>query len=133
MQIPGLMPPHPASSHTPPSYTLCHCCLLTDIAIEAADYVLMRNDLEDVLVALDISRKTFHRIRMNYLWAMGYNVVLIPVAAGVLYPFTHIRLPPWLAGMCMAFSSVSVVLSSLMLRRYRRPRGVLRDVVAHSC
>ncbi|KXZ42129.1 hypothetical protein GPECTOR_199g357 [Gonium pectorale] len=102
----------------------------TDIAIEAADYVLMRDDLEDVLVALDISRRTFNRIRLNYLWAMGYNTLMIPVAAGVLYPLTRMQLPPWVAGMCMAASSVSVVVSSLLLRRYKRPTCVLRQVVA---
>ncbi|KAG2435932.1 hypothetical protein HXX76_007127 [Chlamydomonas incerta] len=102
----------------------------TDIAIEAADYVLMRDDLEDVLVAIDVSQRTFNRIRLNYLWAMGYNTLMIPVAAGVFYPAVHMQLPPWLAGLCMAFSSVSVVASSLLLRRYRRPPRVMRRVVA---
>ncbi|KAJ9512553.1 hypothetical protein QJQ45_018941 [Haematococcus lacustris] len=93
----------------------------TDIAMEAAQYVLMRDDLVDVVTALDVSRVTFNRIRLNYLWAMLYNVLMIPVAAGVLYPAFRFQLPPWVAGFCMAFSSVSVVLSSLALRRYRRP------------
>ena len=66
----------------------------TDIAIEAADYVLMRDDLEDVLVAIDLSRKTFNRIRLNYFWAMAYNVVMIPFAAGVFYPCTHMQVRP---------------------------------------
>lgn len=70
----------------------------TDIAIEAADYVLMRDDLEDVLTAIDLSRKTFGRIKLNYIWAMGYNLVMIPVAAGVLYPATRMQVPPWVAG-----------------------------------
>ncbi|XP_020103121.1 copper-transporting ATPase RAN1 [Ananas comosus] len=94
----------------------------TDIAIEAADYVLVRNNLEDVITAIDLSRKTFNRIRLNYFFAMAYNVVAIPIAAGVLFPFTGLRMPPWLAGACMALSSVSVVCSSLLLRRYRKPR-----------
>ncbi|XP_015693671.2 cation-transporting ATPase HMA5 [Oryza brachyantha] len=94
----------------------------TDIAIEAADYVLVRNNLEDVITAIDLSRKTFSRIRWNYFFAMAYNVVAIPVAAGALFPFTRLQMPPWLAGACMAFSSVSVVCSSLLLRRYRKPR-----------
>jgi Cu+-exporting ATPase len=94
----------------------------TDIAIEAADYVLMRNNLEDVITAIDLSRKTFSRIRLNYVFAMGYNVFAIPIAAGVLFPSLGIKLPPWAAGACMALSSVTVVCSSLLLRRYRKPR-----------
>lgn len=100
----------------------------TDIAVEAADYVLMRDDLEHVLVALDLSRKTFRRIQWNFVWAMGYNVVMIPIAAGTLYPFFRLQMPPWVAGGCMVFSSVSVVLSSLLLRRYRPPAAVARGV-----
>ena len=69
-----------------------------DIALEAADYILMRDDLEDVLAALDLSRATFNRIRLNYFWAMAYNVVMIPFAAGLFYPFTKMQVPPWLAG-----------------------------------
>ncbi|XP_054777670.1 copper-transporting ATPase RAN1-like [Prosopis cineraria] len=94
----------------------------TDIAIEAADYVLMRNNLEDVITAIDLSKTTFSRIRLNYFFAMAYNAVAIPVAAGALYPSLRIKLPPWVAGTCMALSSVSVVCSSLLLRRYRRPK-----------
>ncbi|KAF8113171.1 hypothetical protein N665_0055s0035, partial [Sinapis alba] len=94
----------------------------TDIAIEAADIVLMKSNLEDVITAIDLSRKTFSRIRLNYVWALGYNLIGIPIAAGVLFPWTHLRLPPWFAGAAMAASSVSVVCSSLLLKNYKRPK-----------
>nr|CAB3487891.1 unnamed protein product [Digitaria exilis] len=96
----------------------------TDVAIEAADIVLMKSNLEDVITAIDLSRKTFFRIRMNYVWALGYNVIGIPIAAGVLFPFTGFRLPPWVAGAAMAASSVSVVCWSLLLRYYKSPKIV---------
>ncbi|KAL6903834.1 hypothetical protein ACP4OV_004647 [Aristida adscensionis] len=94
----------------------------TDVAIEAADIVLMKSNLEDVITAIDLSRKTFFRIRMNYVWALGYNIIGIPIAAGVLFPFTRFRLPPWVAGAAMAASSVSVVCWSLLLRYYKSPK-----------
>ncbi|KAL5537895.1 hypothetical protein UlMin_042335 [Ulmus minor] len=94
----------------------------TDIAIEAADIVLMKSNLEDVITAIHLSRKTFSRIRLNYIWAMGYNVLGIPIAAGALFPSTGFRLPPWVAGAAMAASSVSVVCCSLLLKNYKRPK-----------
>ncbi|KAH7431695.1 hypothetical protein KP509_08G061800 [Ceratopteris richardii] len=102
----------------------------TDVAIEAADIVLMRSDLEDVLTAIDLSKKTFSRIKLNYVWALGYNVFALPLAAGVLFPLIGLRLPPWVAGAAMALSSVSVVCSSLMLRSYKRPKCLhaLKDI-----
>lgn len=100
----------------------------SDVAIEAADIVLMRSDLEDVLVALDLCRVVVRRIKINYVWALGYNILMLPLAAGAFYPLMQAQLPPWLAGGAMAFSSVSVVCSSLLLRCYRRPPPVLHDV-----
>nr|KYP67278.1 Putative copper-transporting ATPase 3 [Cajanus cajan] len=93
----------------------------TDIAIEAADIVLMKSNLEDIIIAIDLANKTFSRIRLNYIWALGYNLLAIPIAAGILYPSTRFRLPPWVAGAAMAASSISVVCSSLLLKNYKRP------------
>lgn len=88
----------------------------TDIAMETADIVLMRDDLNDVSAALELSRSTFNKIRQNLAWAFGYNLVCIPLAAGVLLPTFGLSLSPGFAGGFMAFSSISVVLNSLLLR-----------------
>jgi Cu+-exporting ATPase len=91
----------------------------TDVAIEAADVTLVRGDLRGVVAAIDLSRRTIRIIKENLVWAFGYNVVLIPVAAGVLYPIWGVLLSPILAGAAMAFSSVSVVTNSLRLKQWR--------------
>jgi Cu+-exporting ATPase len=93
----------------------------TDVTIEAADVTLMRGNVNGVVVAFDLSRRTIRIIKENLAWAFGYNVVLIPVAAGLLYPLWGLLLSPMLAGAAMAFSSVSVVLNSLRLRRWDPP------------
>jgi len=91
----------------------------TDVAMEASDITLMRGDLRGIVTAIHLSRKTLRVIRENLFWAFAYNVVLIPVAVGVLYPVWGITLSPILAGAAMAFSSVSVVGNSLRLKRFR--------------
>ena len=91
----------------------------TDIAMEAADVVLMRGDLRSVVDAIRLSRRTLATMKQNLFWAFIYNVVGIPIAAGVLYPAFGILLSPILASAAMAFSSVSVVSNSLRLRHVR--------------
>lgn len=88
----------------------------TDVAIESAGVTLLRSDIGLVPTALDLSKKTMANIKQNLFWAFAYNIVLIPVAMGLLYPFAGIILSPIMAGAAMAFSSVSVVFNALRLR-----------------
>lgn len=91
-----------------------------EIAVEAASIVLMRSNLLDVAASLHLSRRIFRQIKLNYVWATGYNIVFIPLAMGFGLPW-GIHLHPMMAGAAMAFSSVSVVLSSLTLKTWKRP------------
>ncbi|MFC7396343.1 heavy metal translocating P-type ATPase [Chelatococcus sp. GCM10030263] len=103
----------------------------TDIAIESADVVLMSGDLANVPNAVAVSRATMRNIAQNLFWAFGYNVVLIPVAAGALYPAFGILLSPMLAGLAMAMSSVSVVTNALRLRNLQPEIAPATPVPAH--
>ncbi len=91
----------------------------TDVAMESADIVLMRSDLMDVPTAIDLSKKTIRNIKQNLFWAFGYNVVGIPVAAGVLHLFGGPLLNPMLAAAAMSLSSVSVLTNALRLKRFQ--------------
>ena len=95
----------------------------TDIAVEASDITLMRGDLSGVVDAIALSRRTMRTMKQNLFWAFIYNVIGIPIAAGVLYPAFGVLLSPVLASAAMAFSSVSVVSNSLRLRRARLHPG----------
>jgi len=90
----------------------------TDVAIETADIVLMRGDLRNVVAAINLSQKTYRKMITNLFWAFIYNIIGIPLAAGLLYTITGYFLPPYLAAIFMASSSVSVVTNALFLKRY---------------
>ena len=96
----------------------------TDVAMESAGVTLMSGDLRGLVTAIALSRATMRNIRQNLFWAFGYNVVLIPVAMGVLYPFTGMLLDPIFAAAAMALSSVTVVSNALRLRRFQPPHSV---------
>jgi len=91
----------------------------TDIAKEAGGIVLIKNDLRDVVTSIDLSRKTVRKMKENLFWAFIYNVGLIPIAAGILYPFLGILLNPIYAAIAMASSSITVVSNSMLLNRYK--------------
>ncbi|KAL6236198.1 hypothetical protein BDW75DRAFT_207272 [Aspergillus navahoensis] len=102
----------------------------TDVAMEAADIVLMRpDDLLSVPASLALSRSVFNRIKLNLVWACGYNVIGLPFAMGLFLPFGGFMLPPMAAGAAMALSSVSVVVSSLLLKFWKRPSWMDADLL----
>lgn len=91
----------------------------SDIAVETGGLILMRDDIRDVVAGIQLSRKTMSKVKQNLGWAFGYNIALIPVAAGLLYAVTGVLLNPILAAAAMALSSVSVTANSLTLRRFK--------------
>lgn len=93
----------------------------TQIATESAGIVLVKSNLRDVIIALDLARVAFHRIKLNYVWALGFNCLGIPLAAGAAFPLLQTRIPPYAAAAAMGLSSVAVVLCSLSLGLYRAP------------
>ncbi len=94
----------------------------TEIAIESSSIVLLKNNLADVLIALALSRTTFTRIKLNFVWAFLYNLIGIPFAAGALFPFIGWSLPPSIAGLSEILSSIPVILFSLLLKFYKPPK-----------
>jgi Cu+-exporting ATPase len=94
----------------------------TQIAMESAQMVLIRSNLKDLVVAFDLAKVVFRRIKINFLWAVVYNFISIPFAAGIWFPWTKMLLPPHYAGLAMALSSISVVISSMLLKRYSVPQ-----------
>jgi Cu+-exporting ATPase len=101
----------------------------TDVAMAASDITLIGGDLRNIISAIALSRKTVGVIKQGLFWAFAYNVILIPVAMGALYPFIRVLLSPVLAAAAMAMSSVSVVTNALRLRGFRRPGSV--DEIVH--
>lgn len=95
-----------------------------NIAVEAAGIVLMNSKLTDVIAAIDLTRTIYNRICWNFVWALGYNTLAIPVGAGAFYPLMGVVLPPYVAGLAMVFSSLTVLASSLLLNTYKPPKFI---------
>jgi Cu+-exporting ATPase len=92
--------------------------LETDVAKETGDVILIKDDLRDVVVALEVAKATMRKVRQNLFWAFVYNPLGIPLGAGLLYPFVALIVSPELASAFMAISSVSVTLNTLLLKRF---------------
>ncbi|KAG0709615.1 heavy metal translocatin [Suillus ampliporus] len=94
----------------------------SDVAVSSASFILLSSNLKTLLTLSDLSRKVFNRVKINFMWAFMYNLIAVPIAAGVVYPAGHARLAPVWASLAMALSSVSVICSSLALKLYREPK-----------
>ncbi|KAG2156045.1 heavy metal translocatin [Suillus clintonianus] len=94
----------------------------SDVAISSASFILVSSNLKSLLILSDLSIKVLNRVKINFMWAIMYNMIAVPIAAGVVYPAGHVRLAPVWASLAMALSSVSVICSSLALKLYREPK-----------
>jgi len=94
----------------------------SDVAISSASFILLSSDLRALITLCDLARSIMKRVRLNFMWAIMYNLAALPIAAGAIYPAGHVRLDPVWASLAMALSSVSVVCSSLALKLYRSPK-----------
>lgn len=95
------------------------------LSVAAAQVVLLREDLTAVVVSLEVAATVMRRIRVNFAWAVLYNLIAMPIASGALYPVAHVAIPPALAGLSEIFSSLPVVFFSLLLARYSPPVALL--------
>lgn len=102
----------------------------SDIAIDSADIVLVRNELKDAVTAIELSRKTLRTIKENLFWAFFYNVIAIPIAAGAFYVPYGLKLTPMIGALAMSFSSIFVVLNALRIRRFKpgKERSIARKI-----
>src|SRR5574338_327870 len=91
----------------------------TDVAKETGDVILIKDDIRDVVVALEVARATMNKVKQNLFWAFIYNTLGIPIAAGLLYPFISVVISPEIAGLMMAVSSVTVTLNTLLLKGFK--------------
>jgi len=95
----------------------------TDVAKETGDVILIKDDIRDVVVALEIAKATMRKVKQNLFWAFVYNTLGIPLGAGLLYPFASLVISPEIAGLMMAVSSISVTLNTLLLKGFRPSIG----------
>lgn len=91
----------------------------TDVAKETGDIILIKDDIRDVVVALEVAKATMRKVKQNLFWAFVYNTLGIPLGAGLFYPFVSLVISPEIAGLMMAVSSISVTLNTLLLKGYK--------------